>query len=69
MDSDEDFRLVNFKTADEKQAPRSGICLPFVGRHLHLWGEPASVEIPPSLCQREGGWPCLWKLLIGKART
>ena len=34
--SDEDFRLVNFKTADEKQAPRSGICSPFDERQLHL---------------------------------
>ena len=33
---DEDFRLVNFKTADEKHAPRSRVCLPFVGKHLHL---------------------------------
>ena len=32
---DEDFRLVNFKTAEEKQAPRTGICLP-LERHLHL---------------------------------
>ena len=52
--NDEDFRLVNFKTADEKQALRSGIYLPFVGRYLHLWGEPPSVEMPPSLCQGEG---------------
>ena len=27
--NDEDFRLVTFKTTDEKQAPRTGICLPF----------------------------------------
>ena len=32
---DEDFRLVNFKTADEKQALRTRVCLPFE-RHLHL---------------------------------
>ena len=36
-ETDEDyFRPVTFKTADEKEALRSGICLPFDERHLHL---------------------------------
>ena len=35
-DDEDYFRLVNFKTADEKQTPRTGICLPFEERHLHL---------------------------------
>ena len=33
--TDEDFRLVIFKTTDEKQAPRTGILLALL-RHLRL---------------------------------
>ena len=62
------FGLVTFKTADEKQALRNRVCLPFVERHLHWWVKPPSVEMPPSLCQEEGGMALSLGTLNGEGK-
>ena len=56
------------KTADRKEALRSGICLLFDERHLHLWRKSPPVGVSPSLHQEEEGMALSLETLNGEGK-